>query len=50
MTTPQNTLLSAISSSAFPALSTLWIWIIIAIVAVLLFMILAYVFISRRRD
>lgn len=49
MTTPQNTLLSTISSSAFPMISSLWIWIIILIIAGLLFVILAYIFISRRR-
>ncbi|MCX6006607.1 MAG: hypothetical protein NTZ34_05005, partial [Chloroflexi bacterium] len=49
MTTPQNTLLSAINSGAFPALSSLWIWIIILVIAVLLFVILAYIFISSRR-
>ena len=48
-TTLQNALLSTINFGAFPALSSLWIWIIIVIVAVLLFMILAYIFISRRR-
>jgi hypothetical protein len=49
MTTPQNTLLSTINSFAFPALSSLWTWIIILIIAVLLFVILTYIFISRRR-
>ena len=44
---PLNTLLSAVNSGA--AQPGLWMWIIIVAVAVLLFVILAYILISRRR-
>jgi hypothetical protein len=45
--TPLTALLSAVNLGA--ALPGLWIWIIVAVVAVLLFVTLACILISRRR-